>query len=78
MKNPWMLTVLVASTFLMAGCSSSYWGGAGTGVVGAGAGYEVKANQEMKKIDEDLKAGRIDQREYDIRKDQISRFSFIQ
>ena len=31
----------------------------------------------MKRIDEDLKANRIDQKEYDIRKDQIERLSIF-
>jgi hypothetical protein len=78
MNKPWMLGILVASTLMTAGCSSSFWGGTGAGVVGAGAGYEVRANQELKRIKDDLNAGRIDQREYDIRKDQIGRFSFIE
>jgi hypothetical protein len=78
MKTPWLLGALIMGVALTAGCSSSFWGGAGTGVVGAGAGYEVHANQEMKRIDDDLKAGRIDQREYDIRKDQIKRDSILQ
>ena len=77
MKKHWIVGLLI-SAFMTAGCSSSFWGGAGTGVVGAGAGYEVHANQEIKKIDEDLKAGRIDQKEYDIRKDQIKRDSLFQ
>jgi hypothetical protein len=78
MKKQWMTGVLIVGAALTAGCSSSFWGGAGTGVVGAGAGYEVHANQELKRIDADLKEGRIDQREYDIRKDQIRRDSLLQ
>ena len=70
--------IVFCGMVLAAGCSPSFWGGAGSGVVGAGAGYELHANQEMKKIDEDLKAERIDQKEYDIRKDQIKRDSLLQ
>jgi hypothetical protein len=73
-----LLPFILTSVFVTAGCSPSFWGGAGSGVVGAGAGYEIHANQELKKLDEDLKAGRIDQREYDIRKDQVKRDSLLQ
>ena len=73
-----MLIILTAGGLLTAGCSPSFWGGAATGVAGAGAGYEVHASQEMKKLEDDLKAGRIDQREYDIRKDQIRRDAVFQ
>jgi hypothetical protein len=78
MKKYQIAAFAAVSTLLTSGCSSSFWGGAGTGVVGAGAGYEVHANQEMKRIEDDLKAGRIDQKEYDIRKDQIRRDSILQ
>ncbi len=60
------------------GCSPEFWGGGAAGVAGAGAGYELRAHQQMQKLDEDLKAGRIDQREYDTRKDQIQKGSLIQ
>jgi hypothetical protein len=68
-------SLAVALTFLLTGCSSSFWGGTAAGVAGTGAGYEIHADREMKRIDEDLKSGKIDQREYDIRKDQIRRDS---
>jgi hypothetical protein len=68
---------VVAVALLASGCSSEFLGGGAAGVVGTGAGYEARAHQQMQKIDEDLKAGRIDQREYEIRKDQISRFSIL-
>jgi len=72
------MAAILISTFMASGCSGAFWGGAGSGILGAGAGYEVHANAELKKIDEDLKAGRIDKREYDIRKDQIRRDSLLQ
>ena len=78
MKILGMPVVILSLIFLTAGCSPSFWGGTGTGAVGAGAAYEVHASQEVKKLDEDLKAGRIDQKEYDIRRDQIKRDSLFQ
>ena len=59
------------------GCSGAFWGGAGAGALGAGAGYEIQAERQMKQIDEDLKNGKITQQEYNIRKDQIQKGSLI-
>lgn len=61
---------------LVSGCSN-LWGGVAGGAIGTSAGYELRARQQMKKLDEDLKAGRIDQNEYDIRKSQIERGSIV-
>lgn len=61
---------------LVSGCGN-FWGGMAGGAAGAGAGYELKARQQIDKLDEDLKKGRIDQKEYDIRKDQIQRGSLV-
>lgn len=74
-----VLVVLVP--FAMTGCSSKA-GSAGLGALGGaaagGGAYEYRLNQEMKRIDEDLKAKRIDQKEYDIRKDEIQRLSILE
>jgi hypothetical protein len=73
-----LLTSLMLSlAFALAGCSGQFWGGAATGVAGAGAGYEVNANRQLKQLDEDLKSGKITQQEYDIRKDQIRKGSIV-
>jgi len=81
MKKILLTGVFVLSLFLMcAGCESK-WGSAGAGAAGgavaAGGGYEYVANREMKKIEQDYKDGKIDQREYEIRKDQIQRMSIL-
>lgn len=65
--------VILAS--LLSGCSGAFWGGGASGVAATGAGYELRARQQMDRIKQDLDAGRIDQREYDIRKDQIQKMS---
>ena len=57
-------------------CGTAGIGAAG-GAVAAGGGYEYFANWEMKKIEQDYKNGKIDQREYEIRKDQIQRMSIL-
>ncbi len=68
---------LVGSAFVFSACSGQFWGGTGTGVLGAGAGYEYHLDQQMKKVEADYEAGRIDQEEYEIRKDQIRRDSVL-
>jgi len=76
MKTIRSMILALALVGLMCGCGS-FWGGAAGGAVGTGAGYELNARQQMKKLDEDLKAGRIDQEEYEIRKNQIERGSLV-
>jgi hypothetical protein len=71
-----MLLLLVGS-----GCSSKA-GSAGLGavggaVVGAG-GYEYHLNNQKKQVEDDLKSGKIDQKEHDIRIDQIKKDSLLQ
>ncbi|HBG60674.1 MAG: hypothetical protein A2306_01565 [Omnitrophica WOR_2 bacterium RIFOXYB2_FULL_38_16] len=74
-KYQGLLVLLLVVT--LTGCSSSFWGGTGAGVLGAGAGYEIQAERQMRQIDEDLKNGKITQQEYDIRKDQIHKGSLL-
>jgi len=75
------LTIIFVLSLLFAGGCESKWGTAGLGAAGgaaaAGGSYEYVANREMKKIEQDLKDGKIDQREYEIRKDQIQRMSML-
>lgn len=66
----------LALALTLCGCGS-FWGGLAGGAAGTGAGYELSARNQMKELDEDLKAERIDQKEYDIRKDQIERGSLV-
>lgn len=70
---------LLAGLFVLtlAGCSGAFWGGAGAGALGAGAGYEIQAERQVRQLDEDLKNGKITQQEYDIRKSQIERGSLL-
>ena len=72
---------LITAAILLAlssfGCSGAFWGGTGLGVLGTGAGYEIQAKRQMDKLEDDYKAGRIDRREYEIRKSQIERGSIL-
>ena len=77
MKKAAHFLILVLLTGTLTGCSGSFWGGTGAGVLGAGAGYEIQAERQMRQIDEDLKSGKITQQEYDIRKDQIQKGSLL-
>lgn len=78
------LALGVASLVLvvgLTGCSSSAGMGVLGGVLGAGAaggGYELNMKKQKDRVEEDFKAGKIDQKEYEIRKDQIVRDSLLQ
>ena len=74
-KHILLLSLVLIASLTLSACSGAFWGGTGTGAAAAGGGYEIRARQQMDKIKEDLDAGRIDQREYDIRKDQIKQMS---
>lgn len=80
MKN---LAVAIACLVLLTGLTSCSPVGSGLlgGVLGAGAaggGYEYNLKRQKDRVEDDFKAGKIDQREYEIRKDQIVRDSFFQ
>lgn len=51
------------------------------GVLGAGAAggsYEYHLKRQKDRVEADFKAGKIDQKEYETRKDQIARDSLLQ
>jgi len=78
MKNLGLAIVCLA---LLTGCSSAVGSGILGGVVGAGAaggGYEYHLKRQKDRVEQDFKAGKIDQKEYEIRKDQIARDSLLQ
>jgi len=76
-----LIVMLVLPIFIITGrCESKWWTallGAGGGAAAAGGGYEYNAKCEMDRIEADFKAGRIDQREYEIRKDQMQIMSIL-
>lgn len=81
MTKTWIAAPLFVAALIVSGCESrggsAVLGGLGGAAVGAG-GYEYHLNQQKKKVEEDRRAGRIDQREYEIRIDQIRRDSLVQ
>lgn len=75
-----LVAIMMGLSLVTIGCSSNL-GSAGLGAVGgaaAGAGaYEYNAHRQLQKLEEDYKAGRIDRKEYEIRKDQIEKGSIL-
>lgn len=82
MKMIILATVLTLSLCLiLMGCESSWQTaglGAAGGAVAAGGSYEYVSNREMERIEQDYKDGKMDQEEYEIRKDQIQRMSLLE
>lgn len=80
MKRSAIYAVLFLAS-LSWGCStrggSAAGGALGGAAVGAGA-YEYSAHRQMRQVEDDYRAGRIDKREYDIRRNQIERGSLLQ
>lgn len=80
MKNLVVVIIGLALLTGVTGCSPVGSGLLG-GVLGAGAaggGYEYNLKRQKDRVEADFKAGKIDQKEYEIRKDQIARDSLLQ
>ena len=73
MKRYLALVVLLSMTHW--GCA--FLGGAATGALATGAGYEINAHSKMNQLEDDYKAERISRREYEARKSQIEKGSII-
>lgn len=74
-----LLLAVCVSLLALSGCSP-VGGGLLGGVLGAGAaggGYEYHLKRQKDRVEEDFKAGKIDQKEHEIRKDQIRRDSLL-
>ena len=57
------------------GCA--FIGGAATGALATGAGYEFNAKRQMDRLEDDYRSERISRREYESRKSQIESGSII-
>jgi hypothetical protein len=57
------------------GCA--FLGGAATGTLATGAGYEINAKRQLDRLEDDYRRERISRREYEARKAQIERGSII-
>ncbi|HDQ40054.1 MAG TPA: hypothetical protein ENN39_03375 [Desulfonatronum sp.] len=58
------------------GCGR-FLGGAAVGAAGVGAAYELRNKQQMDRLEQEYKDGKITQEEYESRKEQIRRGSII-
>jgi hypothetical protein len=79
MKKISFLFLCLSLAVAVTGCSS-VGGGLLGGLLGAGAaggGYEYNLKRQKDRVEEEFKAGKIDQKEYEIRKDQIVRDSVL-
>jgi hypothetical protein len=72
--KPLMLLVLLAG-LTQSGCA--FLGGAATGALAAGAGYEIQAKRQMDRLDEDYRNRRISREEYESRRRQIESGSIV-
>jgi len=70
----YILLIMVASVSQW-GCE--FLGGAAVGGLATGAGYEINANRQMDRLEEDFRRERISRREYEARKRQIERGSIL-
>jgi len=70
----YLLLIMLAS-LTQWGCE--FLGGAAVGGLATGAGYEINANRQMDRLEEDFRRERISRGEYEERKRQIERGSII-
>jgi hypothetical protein len=73
-----MKTFLIVGLFgvlALSGCQ--FLGGAATGALATGAGYEIQAKRQMDRLEDDFKSGRISREEYESRKRQIESGSIV-
>jgi hypothetical protein len=72
--------IMMVISVALSSCSSNL-GSAGLCAVGGAAagvgGYEYNAHRQMQEVEEAYREGRIDRREYEIRKNQIQQGSII-
>ncbi|MBN1932700.1 MAG: hypothetical protein JW786_13940 [Desulfobacterales bacterium] len=80
MQKKIILMLMLMTLLAMSGCSSKL-GSAGLGAVGGAAigagGYEYHLKRQMDIVEKDYKDGKIDKKEYEIRKNQIERDSLL-
>lgn len=75
-----IIPVLLLIPLALGGCSTKTGSAAAGALGGAAAGggaYEYRLHREMQRIEDDHKAGKMDDKEYQIRKDQVQRLQLI-
>jgi hypothetical protein len=69
------LVVVFLLAGLVQGCQ--FLGGAATGALATGAGYEIQSKRQMDRLEDDFKSRRISREEYESRKRQIESGSIV-
>jgi hypothetical protein len=70
-----LIALLFLASMTQWGCE--FLGGAATGALATGAGYEISAKRQMDRLEDDYKNERISRQEYESRKKQIEAGSII-
>ena len=70
-----LVVLLLLAGMTQWGCA--FLGGAATGVLATGAGYEINAKRQMDKLEDDYRSERISREEYEQRKRQIESGSIV-
>ena len=68
-------TLVLLGSLGLGGCQ--FIGGAATGALASGAGYEINAKRQMDRLEDDYRRERISRREYEARRNQIERGSIL-
>jgi hypothetical protein len=68
-------TLILLGSLGLGGCQ--FIGGAATGALASGAGYEINAKRQMDRLEDDYRRERISRREYEARRNQIERGSIL-
>jgi len=69
------LWLIMLASLTQAGCQ--FLGGAAVGGLATGAGYEINANRQMDRLEDDYRRGRMSREEYQDRKRQVERGSIL-
>lgn len=69
------LWLVMLATGTQWGCE--FLGGAAVGGLATGAGYEINANRQMDRLEDDYRRGRMSREEYQDRKRQVERGSIL-
>lgn len=70
-----IIAALFLAVITQSGCQ--FIGGAATGALATGAGYEIQAKRQMDRLEDDYRRERISRRDYEARKKQIEAGSII-
>lgn len=69
------LWLVMLASLTQWGCE--FLGGAAVGGLATGAGYEINANRQMDRLEDDYRRGRMSREEYQDRKRQVERGSIL-